>query len=338
MRNLRLWLLLPLFLVLGGPIGLHKPAQTAAPIPLGDRKTTSEASFSARFADGSSVRFVLLHENLSVKTAYGQLVVPAREVSRIEFGMRVPTGTERAIRASIVLLGSKTFLDREKAGQDLLALGPASYRPLQEATSSSDPEVARRAKELVTKLESRFSPEELHRKTHDIVHTPHFPIAGHLESEALRVRTTYFGTTTVKPADLWEVRSTRPGSERTIVLEAARHALQAINWFDTGIDVSAGRTLSVKATGQIDMYPLPGSVGTYLATPAGASWPGGRMPGLAQVPGMLVGRIGSTGGDLPIGAQLDEVAKTSGRLFLRIVPSPWGNPSTGQYHVTVSQR
>jgi len=63
-------------------------------------------------------------------------------------------------------LGAATFADREKATQALAAIGEAALPALKEAAAKSqDPEVRRRASDLVRVIEARLAAEKLRRPT-----------------------------------------------------------------------------------------------------------------------------------------------------------------------------
>jgi hypothetical protein len=333
MRTLRLWLLLPLTLALPGqPVTPARPAAPGRPTAA----RPAQPSFFARFADGSQIRLSLLTDKLGVQTEYGRLVVPVKDVSRIEFGQRVSADARRKIRAAIERLAGDAFTDREAAGKELLEYGPAAYRLLLDAGRSDDLEVQKRVKELLAKLEGKHPSDLLRRRLYDLIHTPHFTIAGIVEGDIIDVHAAYFGKAKLKPHDLWELRSRGGDREQILTVEAAKYASQARAWKETAVEVHKGRELKIAAAGTIDMYPLAGWVGQYMATPAGAQWQGGVVPG-GMSPGALIGRIGTDGPEFVVGTKFEGTADRDGKVYLRIVPSPWNNDSSGDYRVTISQ-
>jgi hypothetical protein len=336
MRAARLCALLPLFLCLGE---LARTAHTAAPAGRpADKAPGKEVPFEVRLDDQSVVRVHLLQSQITVHTPYGKLTVPAADVRQIDFGHHPPAGTDRRVREAIEQLASKTFAAREAAGKQLLALGPLAYEALQKATKNPDLEVVRRAKDLLKKLESLHPEERLMRKPHDLVHTPTFVIAGKVEGATLKVKTAYFGESQLKLADLWSLRALDGPSAATVLVDSARHAIPGnLVWLQTEVEVRKGGTLHVVASGQIDMYPIGADTGQWMAGPGGPKWGGrGGVMGAGPQPGTLVGRIGKSGKEFVIGERLEEKARDDGRLFLRIVPSPWGNGSTGEYKAVVT--
>ncbi len=342
MRKARFWIVTSLFLCLGGAAVLDGPARTAAPVArsaAAPRK--KDVTFEARLDDESVVRVRLLAEQIQVMTPYGRLTVPVSDIQRIEFGYRSTAAVQKRVRDALAQLAARTFEEREGASKQLLALGPASYHALRHATNVRDVEVARRAKTLLEKMEAKYSTEQLQRKSYDLVYTPTFTIAGQVEGAELKVKTSYFGETRLPLANLWRLRSLGSDAEAVVTIDSARYANPgAIAWMETDVEIREGARVEITASGQIDMYPLPGNAGQWLATPAGPSWGGGGGFGQVggQMPGVLLGRIGKSGKEIALRDSWNDTAGNGGRLYLRIVPSPWGNASTGTYKVTIRSK
>jgi hypothetical protein len=54
------------------------------------------------------------------------------------------------------------------------------------------------------------------------------------------------------------------------------------------------------------------------------------------MPGQLIGRVGDAGTPFPVGASYKAAhGPGTGKLYLKIAASPWGNGSTGTYKVAV---
>lgn len=198
-----------------------------------------------------------------------------------------------------------------------------------------------------------------------------FTIIGRVEAPMLKARSPYFGEATLKVAELRSIRWLGDGRETKVAVDAGTYGAQQEKWLDTGIDVRAGATLSVIATGTVDLSPTPGEAGTMLVTPdgrssrtargggfggaaggpgmpPGAAGPGGGFGGRGGdrgdrggigrtlSPGMLVGRFGESGRTFVLGSRYEGVAPEDGKLYVRIVPSPTGGESSGTYDVRVS--
>ena len=81
-----------------------------------------------RMGDGSSVRMAIVQDSLSVVTKYGKLTVAMNDITRIEFGLRMPEGTGVKVDQAIRQLGSEDFKKREAASAELVSLGVYAYR------------------------------------------------------------------------------------------------------------------------------------------------------------------------------------------------------------------
>ena len=73
-----------------------------------------------------------------------------------------PAGSE--IRPLIDQLGSERFMDRERAAHELAKLGKSAWPALKEAAKSPDPEVRRRAQQLVEQVKPPVQSMNSHRQ------------------------------------------------------------------------------------------------------------------------------------------------------------------------------
>src|SRR4051794_16534092 len=79
------------------------------------------------FADGSTVRAVMLQDSVEVLTKYGKLTIPLRDIRRIDFGIHLSEGVRQRVDEAIKQLGSDTYRQRQDAGKQLIALGALAY-------------------------------------------------------------------------------------------------------------------------------------------------------------------------------------------------------------------
>jgi hypothetical protein len=355
MRTCYHWAVLAVALAATGASGGEKDEKTGP----GPRPEANVIEI--RFADDSTVKMILQHSSIEVATRYGKLTVPVGEMRRIEFGLRIPEDTAKRIDAAIARLGSQDFKQREAAGAELLELRELAYPALQQAARSADAEVARRAKETLKTLTETVPAEKLNLPSHDTVVAREFTIVGQVEVPTLKVRTPYFGETSLKLSDLRSLRWVGDERETKVAVDAAKYGGQQDAWMDTGIEVRAGASLLIAAAGSVDLRPVPGEAGTYVASPDGLSqrmgraaapagfagvanrggggFAGGGPGGVAfgpYLPGALVGRVGENGKIFVVGSRFDGTATEEGKLYLRIVPFPGSPESSGTYNVRVS--
>jgi hypothetical protein len=223
-------------------------------------------TLEARLVEGGTLNLTLLDERVELITPYGRLSVPLSDVQRIEFATRVSQDVVEQLDRAIRNLGADEFDVREKASADLLALGERAYAALTKAAEHSDPEVARRAEELLEKIRESVPEERLTPRENDVVHTKDSKFTGKLVGESLKVLTAQFGEQRLKFADVLSLGHQVAEAEATtskgvIPNPGSLHAYQAM----------IGATLTFKVTGNpagsiwgTDMYTLD----TQLATAA----------------------------------------------------------------------
>lgn len=318
-----------LLLLAAGVSEAANPEKVSNDPPKPDVKSNA---VEARFADGSTVKMTLLQDHVEVMTRYGKLSIPTSEIRRIEFGLRLPETTARRIDEAVIKLGSADFKERSAASVELLSLRELAFPAVQRAAASSDLEVAQRAQEVLKGLREKVSADKLQLKAHDVIRTTEFPIFGRIESGTLKARTAYFGDVNLRLDEMRSLRWLAPSGESEVSVDAARYGLVKEEWFDSGIELGADVDLEINATGTIDLYPIGGEMGMYLTSPAGSmQWSrGGPYPN-----GALLGRIGDTGKVFVVGQKFEGTTTGEGKLYFRIVASPWQNVPSGSYTVRV---
>ena len=355
MRNRHLWALLVVVLVATVRMSAQEKNEKVGQPP-------EPNAVEVRFADDSVVKMLLQQSSIEVATRYGKLSVPANEIRRIEFGLRVSPETTRRIELAVSRLGSADFKQRDSATNELIALRELAYAALQQASKSTNPEVSKRAKDALKAITEAVPAEKLHVPQYDTVVAADFTIIGRIETAVLKARTAYFGETNLQLADLRSLRWLASEREVKVAVDAARYGAAQEAWLDTGIDIRAGAGLQISAGGTVDLQPAAGNAGTYVvgpdgmnsmrgprggfpgggraaAMPGGGGPGGGRGPGRAvfssSSPGALLGRIGEFGSSFVVGSRFEAPAPEDGKLYLRIVPSPYGVDSSGSYDVRI---
>lgn len=152
--------------------------------------------------DGSKLRAKLLDEKIEVKTKYGTLAIPADDVHRVTFALRLTPAEVKRIDDLVVGLGSTDFDTREKAMESLRDLRERAYPALVKASMSADAEVARRAAESVNWLQARVHASVLLWPTVDTVRTHDgCEIRGTIAVPSLRIQTAMFGEQALRLSD-----------------------------------------------------------------------------------------------------------------------------------------
>jgi len=219
----------------------------------------------------------------------------------------------------------------------LLKIGEYSAPAVRRATKNGDPEVARRAETVQKKLIEKFTSEKLDVKDYDLVETADVLIRGRIEAPTIKVKTKQFGEVVLRLAELRAIKS-MASQANEFTLDAAKYSRPNDNiWYDTGVDVTNDQGLEIIANGQLDLNP--GQPGQFMSTPIGNSNNGvgmmmvnGRQYRFS--PGAVVARVGPDGTAFIAGASYKVPrAPGTGRLFLKIAPSPFAGESTGSYKV-----
>ncbi len=293
-----------------------------------EKKAVNHAE--VRFGDGSVVRMTILQESIEVMTKYGKLTVPVRDIRRIDFGLHLPDGVAPQIQTAIRQMGSSVYKQREGAVKDLVELGHLAFPYVQKAAGSNDLEVAQRASFVVKQISEKTPPENLRLKMEDTIQTVEFPISGRILTPIIKAHSIHFGEQALKLADLRSVSVQGASGEYVVALDAARYGSQSEKWLDTATVLDPNLRVSIRAEGQVDLWPQ--GAGQYLAGPKGYTTAG---KGGTHMAGTLLGRIGSAGKAFVIGERYEGTPDQEGKLFVHIVPSPWNNDSTGSYRVRI---
>jgi hypothetical protein len=160
------------------------------------------APVELQMTDGSVLKVALRDQRLTLKTPYGSLSIPSQEVVRIEFATRVPAEVARRLGE----LGSTDYRARETAQSALARMGVRAFAGLTGATGHKDPEVARRAKDLLEKLRDDLPEEPPEPRPHDVIHTCDARFVGRIEGELVQVASETLGELRLRLEDVREIR------------------------------------------------------------------------------------------------------------------------------------
>ncbi len=326
------------------------------------------AEVEVLFANGSLVRLTLVQETIDIDTLYGKLTVPLGDIRRIEFGMHVPAGMDTKVEAAIKKLASGEFKEREAAVRELTSLGAYAYVALLKASKSPEPEVSRRAADVVARIAAQVPAKELRLGEEDRVVTGKFTIVGKIVTPSIKARTEYFGDAQLTLPQLRQLRTLFAAKDAELSIDAAKYA-NLNEWLETNVRVDSTATLSIAATGQVDLCPqMPGTIvcgpqgygpggGPVMNAAGGFGGPAGGGPGgigVAQAgggkkkavamaagrnhSGLLLGKIGENGDVFVIGTRFEGALEVEGKLYLHINPSQYDRSASGAYEVRISTK
>ncbi|MFO0968783.1 MAG: hypothetical protein U0793_24770 [Gemmataceae bacterium] len=314
----------------------------AQPGPAETKKAGPDAEIT--FANGSVLRMTLLPDEIAVETQFGKLMVPIREIRRIDFGLHAPEGTAAKVEAAVRRLADPEYKEREAAVRALVALGIYAYPALVQAAKNSDLETSKRAQAALAQIKAKVPAKDLRLTEEDKIVTPRFTIVGRILNPAVKAKSEYFGEAEQSIVKLRLLRLLGEARDAEVVLDAGKYA-QPDQWLDTGVVLGANSTLAVQASGELELRPsMPG---TYTCGPRGLTRPAGfggkvgkkgGMDLARSYPGTLLGRIGEKGETFVIGERFENVPEREGRLYLQIVSSPYDTAASGSYQVKIAVR
>jgi hypothetical protein len=318
----------------------------AAPSALpggGDKKAPAGGrDVEVRYGNGSTVLMTVVQDKIEVATAFGKLTVPTREIRGIDFGLHLSEETQQRIDAALAQLASPAYRQRDAALQELVRLGPQAYLALQRAARTKDGEAGKRVEMALKRIAQKVPARLLRTREDDRIRTTKFTIVGRVVTPAIRARAEYFGDLELKAGQMLSMRWLQGAGETEVAVDAARYGSAPDQWLDTGLTVEAHAGLKITAAGQVDLWPQ--QPGQYMSGPEGMQGGGGvvvvgnrvvRQRG-NQAGGALMGRIGESGTPFYVGQTFRQTPAEGGRLFLHILPSPWGNASAGTYTVRIT--
>jgi len=211
-----------------------------------DKRASAGPSVEIRLHDDSNLKVLLRDEIVELHTPYGKLVIPAADITMIEFTLRVPEEVQKQITTAIADLAHVDFKRREAASSTLVSLRERAYPALVQATKSTDLEVSRRAEQALEKLRETVPEESLTFPATDIVHTGDSKIAGQIKVTSFRVGTLPFGDQQLKLADVRTMKS-QTAAVGADAPAAAKNVIQDPGTL-TGFRGQVGQVLAIRVT------------------------------------------------------------------------------------------
>ena len=264
------------------------------------------------------------------KTAkFGSLTIPVDEIRRIRFGRKADPDRFQQVRTLVDYLASADPDRRDFAHAKLAEMGGFAAPELQkQSREHEDPEVKRRAAEILKELEI---PEEEWLPDDDQVRTARFSIIGTVGEETLKINVAELGTVTLARKDVLEIRAYQSGQNHSLKVTGAHTHISP--WLKTGIQVKGRAALRISADGTI-LFPnwnnMPmnpdgtANIGTLNVHPIGN-----------VLYGTLIGRIGDSGTMFKIGRYYVGDVEGRGELQLAIAVQVRNQAATGEYRVRV---
>jgi hypothetical protein len=232
------------------------------PTPPDSARGAAGLDVEVKCIDDSVLKVRLLDEKIELVTKYGFLQIAVADIRRIEFAHRCPPDVAEKIALALSKLGHPDFQVRERATADLKTFRERAYPFVLKATKSDDPEVSRRADDVVKHIQGRVPAPQLEPRLNDVIHTDDSKISGKLTAQSFRVQTAIFGEQALKLADARSLRSGAatvaeelqnwPLAPATLMAYQQQYGKE-MTFNLTGFPVGSGQQASVWGT---DIYTL----------------------------------------------------------------------------------
>jgi len=301
-----------------------------APIP----KIGSPPIFFLR--DNSKIAGVPKEEALEVQTQYGKLTIPRAQLVRIRFARRLPPGLLERIHSLITDLGDEDYDKRERATDELRAIGPEILGPLKRSANSKNEEVKNRAEILLDEMDVEVKEKKSQVEdslpqlsgTEDEIITERMTIIGTVPRPEFFIESPY-GELRVATSDLSGIlfRSVLPTSKKVSV--SSNHKPPG-NWFHTKFELKKGQKLKIEATGQVSVR----NYGIVSGPQGNRQWGGSSFSGFPML--ALVGKIGKKGKPFLIGSSYSGKTRRAGKLYVGITTfTHYPDGASGSYQLKI---
>ena len=307
--------------------------------------------------DGSAISGSTVMSDVNLKTKYGQLVIPIKNISSVEVGLGDDKATADKANVYLKVLNSNSTEELKKAAySDLVKLGikaiPAiiafqeDSKNIIEEAMVSDYSID----QALSELKNTYHVSDATRMEDVVFIEDDLKMSGSYDFVKLDVKTEY-GNLSIPKEKIKSIEvlysMQAEGNEIVLKLMASKHISGNQNggWLKTGITLKAGQKFTITASGEVTLASLSNQKykpdGSYVAA-NGTSYPstvsddygtGSTYPTYGNV----VYKIGETSYDaLRAGAKFSGSAKTSGMLLISIYETVYNASNTGSYTVKIS--
>ncbi len=316
------------------------------------QKASDKVELQVSLRDGSTMKGTTKMNNVELKTDYGKLDIPIKNVSSIEFGIIENTTLKEKIINLTKLLSDANEDTRKNAYNEILGMGVSAIPTLKnfifsdkyEAGSYADFTADAALKEL--QIMNGVSDNSSDK---DIVTIDYAYIMGGIYNLSSISLQTEYGTLTIprekiKKMDVFFSEGDSNGSEKTLILQANKHISgnTAGGWLRTGINIKSGQKIEISANGEVYLASLAASYkpdGNYVInnSDSDAAYNSGNTSTYPTY-GCVVYKIGEIGTSLKAGSKFTGTATTSGMIYLSIYETVYNAANTGSYTLKIRIR
>ncbi|MBI5219841.1 MAG: hypothetical protein HY958_13015 [Bacteroidia bacterium] len=320
---------------------------------LSAQKGNDKVELQLTLRDGSIMKGTTKMNNVELKTDYGKLDIPIKNVSSIEFGIVENPSLKDKVANLVKQLSDPNEDTRKNAYQQIIALGVQAiptlknyiYSDKYEAGAYADFTADAALKELQIMNNVNDSSSDKDVVTIDFIYV----MGGIYNLPNVNLQTEYGALTIprekIKKMDVYYSEGGE-GAQKTFVLMANKNISGNANggWLHTGINIKPGQKIDINATGEVYLASLAASYkpdGTYVNstnynygtegetnynTNSAYSYP---------TYGSVVYKIGSNETALKAGSKFTGTANNGGMLYLAIYETVFNASNTGSYTVKI---
>src|SRR3989339_277914 len=320
------------------------------------QKGNEKVELQVFFRDGSNMKGTTKLNTIELKTDYGKLEIPVKNVNSIEFGIVENRALKDKIIAPVKLLSDPNEEIRGKAYKDIIDMGiqaiPAlkafiasdKYEP--DAYADYTAESALKELQILNNINDNASDK-------DVVNFDNvFVVGGTYNLSNINLETEHgalnISRDKIKKIDVYYFEP-GDGSQKTFNLAANKYISgnNAGGWLATNINVKVGQRIEITATGEVFLASLAASYkpdGTYVSTTNNVGNEGDPYnynTGTANTYptyGSLVYKIGQNGQAIKAGSKYSGVANNSGIIYISIYETVFNATNTGSYNVKIKVR
>jgi hypothetical protein len=284
-------------------------------------------------------------------TPYGKLDVPIKNVSSIVIGIDADKTNSEKIKNLCKQLNNSAEEMRKNAFEELVKMPIGAIPVIDEFILSASNQPTDYSdytiESALSDLKASHGINE-NASSDDIISIDYlYTIGGKYEFKDIELKTEY-GTLTIPKSKIEKIDVmylSETNGLKTFKLLASKHisSNNSGGWLKTGINIKAGQTLNLSASGEITFASLSGNKykanGTVVGSATDEEYEDYNYEGSnSNYPtyGNVVFKIGETGQVMKAGDKFNGTVKTSGQLYISIYETVYNATNTGSYVVNIS--
>lgn len=316
------------------------------------QKTSEKVELQVSLRDGSTMKGTTKMNSVELKTDYGKLDIPIKNVSSIEFGIIENPALKDKIISLIKQLSDANEDTRKNAYNEIIVMGVAAIPTLRNYVYSDKYEAGAyadfTADAAMKELQIMNSVNE-NSSDKDVVTIDYVYIMGGIYNLPSISLQTEYGTLTIPREKIRKMEVSVTGgdgssSEKTLILQANKHISGNANggWLRTGINVKSGQKIDIIASGEVYLASLAASYkpdGNYVNANSTYNDEGiyNNTGNTNAYPtyGSVVYKIGENGTAIKGGSKFTSTVTSGGMVFLSIYETVYNAANTGTYTVKI---